>query len=105
MTNTPGDKMKTYEIDCWEVTQPDGGGMRSEHLCYASSKKVADEIAASLGKGWPKNAERYTKLFSIMESVDDYHANTKKALMKSAAEKLTPAERQVFGIDKEGKKL
>jgi hypothetical protein len=97
--------MKTLEIDCWEVSQPSGDGMGSELLCYASSKKVADEIVASLGKGWPKNAGRYTKLFSIMESVDDYNANTKKALMKSAAEKLTPAERALFGIDKEGKKL
>jgi hypothetical protein len=97
--------MKTLEIDCWEVTQPSGDGMRDEHLCYALSKKVADEIVASLGKGWPKNSGRYTKVFSIMESVDDYNANTRAALLKSAAEKLTPAERQVFGIDKEGKKL
>jgi hypothetical protein len=97
--------MKTYEIECWELTQPSGDGMRSEHLCYASTEQVANDIAKSIGKGWPKHAERYTKVFSIMESVDDYKANTRAALLKSAAEKLTPAERALFGIDKDGKKL
>ena len=37
--------MKQIEIDCWQVKESDGCGVGSIHLCYCSSKAIAEEIA------------------------------------------------------------
>lgn len=94
--------MKTYEIECYEVTEPDGGGMHSVHLCYTSTKAVADEIIKSLGTGWPRTTTKYTKLITVVESLEEYQANTKAALLRSAASKLTAEERALLGLTKDG---
>ena len=98
--------MKTYEIECYEVTEPDGDGMHSSvHLCYTSTKDVADQIIKSLGTWWPCTASKYNKLVTVVESLEEYQGITKAALLRSAASKLTPAERILLGLTKEGTRV
>lgn len=94
--------MKTYEIECYEITEPDGGGQYDLHVAYASTSQVADEIIKSLGKSWPRSAGKFSKLFTVVESVEEYQNNTASALRKSAASKLTAAERNILKINAEG---
>ena len=94
--------MKTIEIKCFEITEPDGGGQYDVHVTYASTEKVANDIIKSLGDKWPRTARKFSKLFTVVESVDEYQNNTAAALRKSAASKLTAAERNTLCIDAGG---
>lgn len=94
--------MKTIELNCFEITEPDGGGQYDVHVAYASTKEVADAIIKSLGSSWPRTANKFTKTFTVVESVEEYKNNTAAALRKSAASKLTAAERKLLKINAEG---
>lgn len=89
------------DISCYQITAPDGGGMRDEHVCYAANEAVAKAIIDHLGSGWPRKATPV--VFTVLDSVQDYLMHTNAALRASAARKLTAAERRVLGITEDGK--
>ena len=88
--------MKQYEIDCYEVTESDGGGMFSNHLAYVSSQALADQLVAK-SKGW-RSASKYTKLITIFDTMEEIEANSKSNLRKSALAKLTMLEKEALGL-------
>ena len=88
--------MKQFEMDCYEVTESDGGGMHSSHLCYVSTLALANEVAAQSG-GW-RTASKYTKLITIFDTMEEIEANSKANLRKSALAKLTNLEKEALGL-------
>jgi FPC/CPF motif-containing protein YcgG len=88
--------MKQFEIDCYEVTESDGGGMHSNHVAYVSNKELADKLV-SKSKGW-RNASKYTKLITIFDTMEEVEANSKANLRKSALAKLTNLEKEALGL-------
>jgi len=88
--------MKQFEIDCYEVTESDGGGMHSNHIAYVSNKELADKLV-SKSKGW-RNMSKYTKLITIFDTMEEVEANSKANLRKSALAKLSNLEKEALGI-------
>ena len=88
--------MKQFEIDCYEVTESDGGGMHSNHIAYVSNKELADKLV-SKSKGW-RNTSKYTKLITIFDTMEEVEANSKANLRKSALAKLSNLEKEALGI-------
>jgi hypothetical protein len=68
--------MKTYEINvsCYEVTEPDGGGINSNHIAYFSSASVARQYVDMTNKGWPKDIRQknITHKYIILDSVSEF---------------------------------
>lgn len=94
--------MKTIEVDCFEITQPDGGGVRDEHICFASTKRVAESIVKHLGPGWPQDIRKFNKAFTVVESFEEYLDHTMSTKRANAAAKLTKEDRATLGIDIQG---
>lgn len=88
--------MKQYEVDCWEVTEADGGGMHSNHVAYVSTKELAEQMEAK-SKGW-RSISKYTKLITIFDTMEEIEANSKANLRKSALAKLTNLEKEALGL-------
>ena len=88
--------MKEIVIDCIEVKETDGGGMRENHVAYCSTQSVADELVKR-GKGW-RSSHPFKKVFTIADSVEDFDNSTKEALQKSALAKLSEAEKRALGF-------
>lgn len=88
--------MKTFEMDCFEITESDGCGVRSNHLAFVSTEAVAKTIT-DRSKGWRSYA-KYKKLIVVFDSADEFDDNTKNALRKSAMAKLTSAEKEALGL-------
>ena len=74
--------MKTFEMDCFEVTESDGDGVRSHRVAFVSNESVAKELA-DRSKGW-RRYEKYKQLLVVFDTIDEFDANTKEALRKSA---------------------
>ena len=89
--------MKKFEIDCFEVTQPDGGGMHSDHVAYASTKHVA-ELLAKQNSGWPGYVHEYKKTFLILDSVEEYKDLVQENKRQKALAKLTDEDKKVLGL-------
>ena len=87
--------MKTYEINCYEVVEADGGGVRSNHLCFVSNKELAETVKAK-SPNWRSYSE-YKRLITVFDTEEEINANTKEALRKSALAKLTAAEKNALG--------
>lgn len=87
-------------IDCWEVSQPDGGGIDNEHVAYFTTEKIADEFIRITGKGWPKYKERIqeTISYNICESVAEYADQETIAKREKALAKLTKDEKKLLGL-------
>lgn len=95
--------METIEIDCWEVTEPDGGGVRSNHVAYFSSYASAKAYIngrMSRGDNWidrePKN---FKKTFIILENENEAEEMKKQKAIASAKAKLTKEELRLLGIE------
>ena len=88
--------MKQFEMDCYEVTETDGGGMRSNHVAFVSSLTLANDMVAK-SKGW-RSHSKYTKLITIFDTLEEIESNSKEALRKSALAKLTNLEIQALGL-------
>lgn len=88
--------MKQYEIDCYEVTESDGGGMHSNHVAYVSNKELADKMVAK-SKNW-RSSNKYTKLITIFDTMEEVEANSKANLRKSALAKLSSLEKEALGL-------
>lgn len=89
--------MKKIEIDCFEVTEPDGAGMHNLHVAYASSKTVADAIAQS-NNGWPGYVNAYKKTIVIVDSVDEYRQLRADGKREAALAKLTEDDKKALGL-------
>lgn len=94
--------MKIYEIDfdCFEVTEPDGGGIKSNHIAYFTSNSVAEEFVKKTDKGWPKDIKesKIKQRFVVLESLEDYDNLKQDSLRQSALSKLTPEEIKALGL-------
>lgn len=89
--------MKKIEIDCWEVTTPDGGGIHSEHVAYTSTEAVALSLVGE-SKGWPRYANKFQKTFLIVESVEDYEAMLTEKKRQRALSKLSEEDKIALGL-------
>lgn len=88
--------MKQFIMDCFEVTEADGGGMHSNHVAYVSSKEVANQLVEK-SKGW-RSASPYKKVITVFDTMEELEANSKSNLRKSALAKLTAAEKEALGL-------
>ena len=88
--------MKQFEMDCYEITESDGGGMHSNHVAFVSNKTLADELV-SKSKGW-RFSHPYKKVITIFDTMEEIEANSKANLRKSGLAKLTAAEREALGV-------
>jgi hypothetical protein len=88
--------MKQFVIDCYEVSESDGGGMHSNHVAFVSSKTLADHLVA-VGHG-RRSAQPYKKVITVFDTLDEIEENSKANLRKSALAKLTVAEQQALGL-------
>jgi threonine synthase len=90
--------MKTYDIDCYVVECPDGGGMYNIRVGLFSTKVVADEYAKLKGKSWPHSVKEYKESFIVFDTIQDVETYSKEKLVKSALAKLTAAEKKALGV-------
>ena len=88
--------MKTFEMDCFEVTESEGDGVRSRHVAFVSNQALADTLVDRQA-GW-RNVTPYKKLLVVFDTIEEFDANTKEALRKTALAKLSPAEREALGL-------
>lgn len=88
--------MKQFEMDCYEVTEADGGGMHSNHVAYVSNITLANELVDK-SKGW-RSSYPYKKVITIFDTMEEIEANSKANLRKSGLAKLTAAEREALGV-------
>lgn len=94
--------MKKYSVKftAWEVVQPDGSGMHSEHIAYFSNSYDAQKCV-SQNKPWPRSYKQVTidKTWIVCESIeelDQLNLENKKA---AALAKLTDEERKLLGLE------
>jgi acid phosphatase family membrane protein YuiD len=88
--------MKQFEMDCYEVTEADGGGMHSNHVAFVSTLALATELV-NKSKGW-RTSHPYKKVITIFDTMEEIEANSKANLRKSGLAKLTAAEREALGV-------
>lgn len=88
--------MKQFEMDCYEVSESDGGGMHSNHVAYVSTAELADELVKK-SQGW-RSVRPYTKVITIFDTMEEIEANSKANLRKTGLAKLTAAEKQALGL-------
>jgi hypothetical protein len=88
--------MKQFDMDCYEITESDGGGMHSNHVCYVSNLALAQKIVDK-SKHW-RSHSRYKKLITIFDTEEELEANSKENLRKSGLAKLSAAERAALGL-------
>lgn len=88
--------MKQFVMDCFEVTEADGGGMHSNHVAYVSNKELADQLVDK-SAGW-RSVNPYKKVITVFDTMEEIEANSKANLRKSALAKLTAAEREALGV-------
>jgi hypothetical protein len=92
--------MKNIEIDCWEVTEPDGGGISSNHVAYFSDKNVAYQFIADKKTHWiDKEPRRFQKTFVILDSISELQILAKRSAIAAAKAKLTKEELRLLGIE------
>ena len=88
--------MKQYQIDCYEVLEADGVGIRNDHLCFVGNEELAKAIMAK-SPNW-RCYTKYSKLITIFETEEEIEANSKENLRKSALAKLSEAEKKALGF-------
>jgi hypothetical protein len=88
--------MKIFEMDCYEVRETDGGGMRTDHIMYCSTRTLAEEVANHV-KGW-RSVNAYKKTIKVFDTIEEVDENSVANLRKSAIAKLTAAEREALGL-------
>ena len=88
--------MKQFEMDCYEVTESDDGGMRNNHVAFVATIELADKIVDK-SKGW-RSHSKYKKLITIFDTIEEVDANSKSALRKAGLAKLSAAEKEALGL-------
>lgn len=95
--------MKTYEINftCFEVTEPDGGGINSNHIAYFSSRYEAEKYVKIVGNGWPKNIREKTvsHRYTVLDTVEEKSNYDMELVKQQALRKLTQKEKQALGLE------
>ena len=90
--------MITISVNCYEVTCPDGAGMREIHVAYFKDKETATKFADSK-KGWPHSVRKVDKLYLIAESVEDHMKVELETAKQKALAKLTREERILLCLE------
>ena len=94
--------MNTHTINftCFEVTEPDGGGMKSNHVAYFSSRTEAEQFIKNSDRGWPKyvNEKTITHNYIVLDCVDEFNFVTQERLKQRALSKLTKEEISALGL-------
>lgn len=88
--------MKKIEVDCFEITETDGGGVYENHVAYADTKNLADAIAEP-SKGW-MNVRPFRKIFVVVQSMDEYKQLKSDDAREAALAKLTNADKRALGL-------
>lgn len=87
--------MKLIEIDCYEVTEADGGGLAVKHVAYVNNLALAEEMVA--GNHY-RYFHPYQNSITIFDTMDEVEANSVANLRKSGLAKLSRAERKALGL-------
>ena len=88
--------MKKIEVNCFEITETDGGGVYEKHVAYADTKNLADAIAEP-GGGW-LNVRQFKKTFVVVQSMDEYKQLKDDTAREAALAKLTDADKAALGL-------
>lgn len=86
--------MKTFEMDCFEVTE--SYDRDTTHIAFVSSRSLAISIQ-QISKAY-RSVKEYKKTITIFDTMEEVEANTVNNIRKSALAKLTPKEREVLGL-------
>ena len=89
--------MKEHIISGFKLTEPDGAGMYSEEMGIVSTEEVAKEWCEAQ-KGWPRNYEKFHKVFRVFDTLEEMAGHDKKVIRDRALAKLTVEERQLLGV-------
>ncbi len=96
--------MKKYSVcfTAWEVTQPDYGGIKNEHLAYFSTESEASKYKTIKEKQikWPCNIHRIVvdKSWIVCDTVEDLEQLSLEKRKEAALAKLTEEERKLLGV-------
>ena len=94
--------MKTYsiEFECFEVTEPDGGGMKDLHIVYFSSESEAKKYVQKHNTDWPKNIKRkeISHHYIVLDTVEEKEQHDVEMMKLHALAKLTPDEIKALGL-------
>ncbi len=88
--------MRKIEVNCFEITETEGDGIHEKHIAYADGKCVADAIAEP-SKGW-MHVRPFSKVFVIVQSLDEYKQLKNDAAREAALAKLTEADKKALGL-------
>ena len=92
--------MKTYEINAFEILESSKDDPQVDrHLMYVATLKLAEKfVSSSYHRRKNCRIVPYNKAIVVCETTDETEENSKEALMKSAMEKLSAAEKHALGL-------
>lgn len=94
--------MKTYDLNftCFEVTEPDGGGMQSNHVAYFSSRTEAEQFVKNSDRGWPKYIREKTinHNYIVLDRTEEFDQLKRENLKQRALSKLSKEEISALGL-------
>ena len=94
--------MKTHSVKftAWEVVQPDGAGMHSEHIAYFSNLYDAQKCVAQ-SQHWPRSYHQVTidKSWIVCDSIEELDQLALENTKAAALAKLTTHERKLLGLE------
>lgn len=91
-----GEFYKEYVINCFELTQADGGGLSSQHVAYIASQEEGEKWVA--GSQWPRYCKPFHKVYRIAHDLKGMQALREEYERDKALAKLTPRERELLGL-------
>jgi len=86
--------MKTFEMDCFEVTE--SYDRDSRHFSFVSSRSLAESLVGK-SKGY-RSIREYKKTITIFDTMEEIEENSVSNIRKVALAKLTSKEREVHGL-------
>lgn len=89
--------MKNIVIECYEIND----ASTCKFLAYASTAKLVQEIIDS-DNTRQFTINRFDRSIVIVESLAEFETVQANRIRREAAQKLTAAEREMFGIDEDG---
>lgn len=92
--------MQQFNIEAYEVTCPDGGGMHDQHVAYFSRKDVAEDYARQRTKDskWPHSVRPFQKSYTVLDTPEELEAEKEVRAREAALAKLTAAEKRLLGL-------
>ncbi len=91
-----GENYSRIVVDCFELTQADGGGMSEEHIAYISSQVDGQRWVE--GSQWPRYCRRFYKVFTIAHNLEALTAIKEAQERDRALAKLTDREKELLGL-------